>query len=100
MAKLKKWLDSNLLVLNISRIKFITFPIYNSKLPNIKQINIDNNTENLESTDKIKYLGLIVDKNLKWHDHIVFIARKIRKLIHKFHNIRDILSRKTLLIVL
>ena len=99
MAKIKNWLDSNLLALNISKTKFITFSIYNSKLPNIKQINIDNNTENLESTDKIKYLGVIVDKNLKWHDHILYITGKIRKLIHKFYNIRDILSRKTLLIV-
>ena len=97
MAIIKDWLESNLLALNISKAKFITFSMYTSKLPNIKQINIDNNTEDIETTDKIKYLG--VDKNLKWHDYILYITGKIRKLIHKFDNIRDILSRKALLIV-
>ena len=33
----------------------------------------------------MKYLGITLDKNLKWTDHIHDLTNKIRHLIHKFY---------------
>lgn len=95
MKVLKNWLDINLLSLNVAKTKFICFSSY--KNPNITEINIQNTNYVINNTKKIKYLGIIVDENLKWQEHILYITGKIRKLVRKFYLLRDILKTKTLM---
>lgn len=97
MKIIKNWLDQNLLSLNIAKTKFINFSIYKTRNYNITEINIQNTDYVIRNTKKIKYLGVIIDENLKWQEHIIYITDKIRKLIRKFYMLRDILSTKTLL---
>lgn len=97
MKKIRAWLDMNQLSLNVSKTKFIPFSIYNSNLPNFNEITIQDSTEKIKHTSTIKYLGLMIDKNLRWSEHSSHITNKIRKLIYKFYQLRDILSKKTIL---
>lgn len=97
LQKIKVWLDHNLLSLNVSKTKFISFSIYNTNLPNFNDITVQHDTEKIFSTNTIKYLGLMIDKNLRWSEHTSYITNKIRKLIYKFYQLRDIMSKKTIL---
>ena len=42
---------------------------------------------NIEEVDHFNFLGLIIDKNMKWHTHVQKVANKIRNvngILHKF----------------
>lgn len=45
-----------------------------------------------EKTDSIKYLGLMVDQNLKWKLHIEYISGRLSGLLYKFFQLRNILA--------
>lgn len=106
MREIKKWLDKNLLTLNTSKTKFLTFSKTNIGQPKTVPLlhlypcttsqttNCD--CEKIEHSDNIKYLGLTVDCKLKWELHIISLAMRIRKQIYIFKTIRNIMSLKLL----
>ena len=98
METILAWLDYNLLSFNATKTKFMTFSIYDSHQPNINELKLGKN-QTVKKIDKIKYLGIIIDKNLKWMEHVTYITSKIRKMIHKFYGLRYILSRKSLILI-
>lgn len=97
MEEIMNWLNYNLLSLNVDKTKFMTFSIYNSHLPNIKDITLQDGSKTITAVDKIKYLGITVDKNFNWMEHVLSLTNKMRKMISKFYILRDILCRGTIL---
>lgn len=104
MLKIKNWLDRNLLTLNISKTKYLTFSKTMTGQPKtfpslylhpyITSKSSNHNCEKIEHTDNIKYLGLTVDHKLNWELHINLLIKKIRKLTFIFKTIRNIISLK------
>ena len=43
----------------------------------------------IEKVNSIKYLGFIIDKELKFNDHMEFICKKIGEKIRVFRSIRN-----------
>ncbi len=64
-----EWFKANHLHLNFKKIKWSLIGTY-QKLGKATEINITVNDEHLERVDEYKYLGMIFDKNLNWHNHI------------------------------
>lgn len=106
MKEIQKWLDKNLLTLNSSKTKFLTFSKTNTGQPKTvpllhlypctsSQTTICD-CEKIEHSDSIKYLGLTVDCKLKWELHINSLVMRIRKQIYIFKTIRNIMSLKLL----
>nr|CAI5854676.1 unnamed protein product [Callosobruchus analis] len=103
------WLEHSLLSLNIEKTKFLTFAHTSRTLPTVQRLRIHNvNCDGLETcvcgnkierVESIKYLGVFLDQKLNWKDHIYYVTKKVRKLIHKFFELRHILSSKMLKIV-
>lgn len=85
LEKLSDWFKMNKLMLNIDKSKCM---IVNSKLS--RNIYIDNAV--LEEVAEIKYLGVIIDKNLNFKSHINYICKKISKKLYFFSKIRKKLS--------
>ena len=83
LCKLYDWLTSNKSTLNISKSNFvISHPKQNN--PNYKpKICLFDNEKTryatLESKEYIKYLGILIDKNLTWKHHIDTVCSKISK---------------------
>ena len=83
LCKLYDWLTSNKSTLNISKSNFVIFhPKQNN--PNYKPNlclfdNEKTGYATLESKEYIKYLGILIDKNLIWKHHIDTVSSKIRK---------------------
>lgn len=105
---ISNWLNKNLLSLNIAKTKFITFSSTNVDQPNNAKIPIHSSTcpllsncqcPNIEKTRSIKYLGIIVDQSMRWNEHMVYTTKRLRKLVYKFYQLRNILSKKVLLMV-
>lgn len=108
LSVVQRWLDFNLLTLNANKTKFLTFSISRAQQPvkNILQIHhlTCNRNENctcviIHKEKTIKYLGVIIDQHLRWSEHANFTTAKLRKMFHKFYQLREFLSIKMLTIL-
>lgn len=97
LTKVKDWLNTNKLSLNLKKTKYIAFSLTVSTRPDYSYITLED--EQINEVPKIKYLGVIVDRHMKWHEHINYISNKIRKLIYRFYCLRYILNKKNLVII-
>ena len=74
--KLHTWLLCNKLTLNISKTHYIIFHRAKHKK---YEINIEINKIVIEQVKYTKFLGVIIDDNLDWSNHISYINSKIAK---------------------
>jgi len=84
--KLVDWANKWQLKFNISKYHILHF----SKPHGYGEYNIQE--KNIKSTDKIKDLGVIIDSNLKFHDHVnsvISIANRILTIIRKTFQFTD-----------
>lgn len=95
------WLKQNILTLNVSKTKVIPFsitaktkpgPNYQIKIHSCEQYpnKISCDCPNLDLTDSIKYLGVNLDKHLRWDLHIDIQTSRVRKLIYIFKSLRHV----------
>lgn len=76
---LSKWLQCNLLTINVSKTAYMIFSAKNKKIPSYPPLTINN--EPLHKSTQERYLGLILDCRLTWKPHIDHIRGKISPLI-------------------
>ena len=55
------------------------FSIQGKKKDIASDFNMVINTETLQSSSCIKYLGIYIDSHLSWKNHVEFIAKKIKR---------------------
>jgi len=99
----QNWLRMNSLTLNVSKTKYIAFSINSRgqpgkectlKLHECQNNNLQCSCPIITKEESIKYLGVDIDKNLRWDVHINGIIKKLTKLTYFFKNLRNILTRK------
>lgn len=98
-----------LLTMNLQKTKFITFALTQASCSNLKKFIIVHDRDHctdgcdwesfIEVTDTIKYLGIHVDRLLRWKDHVMYLLKIIRSSIPKFKLLVNILPRKILFTV-
>lgn len=108
LDKIHQWLSCNLLSLNINKTKFVTFSMTIQDQPARNSIFLHKHSCDqpknchcpvVERTDCVRYLGIMVDQYLRWKEQVDFVAKKLKRMMHKFYQLRDILSHKNLKIV-
>jgi len=95
-AELEKvfiWLASNKLTLNIKKSKLMII----TKKQNIPNFCVKINGSLLEKCKSYKYLGVVIDENLKWDAHIDYITPKIAKACGALARLRNCTSMEVLL---
>ena len=99
LRKICKWLNANKLTLNIKKSNFVTFRSP-QKLMTYQPIKLfDNNSKKyilLQNKDYTKYLGIFIDCNLSWKQHINYIALKIIKTVGIIARLRHFFPSHTL----
>ena len=70
-----KWFSDNMLTLNID--KSCTIAIGTQKRLSNNNLNILAENNLLTNVNKVKYLGVTIDKNLNWNDHVSTLCAKI-----------------------
>ena len=101
LKKLYLWLVSNKLTLNTKKTNFVIFHPYQKSvyyLPQLKIFDTDTNQYvSLEMKNYVKYLGILIDKNLLWKIHIDNVATKLSKTVGLITKLRHLVPQHTLL---
>jgi hypothetical protein len=73
---IKKWFDSNLLLLNLNKTCKMQFITRNKTL---NKINIEHDNKMIIQTNFVQFLDMTVDNILSWKQHIDSIIPKLNK---------------------
>lgn len=94
LQKIKIWFDEMYLTINFEKTKYIPFSCNKSKIPHYKNIEIQINkqTFKINEVNHIKYLGITIDRFLKWDIHINILVKKLRQILFKFKQLKKILD--------
>ena len=91
LDKLNTWFALNKLALNISKTNFIIFSNHKSIEHNISVDGV-----NLQTVDSLKFLGVCIDHQITWKDHITFISNKLYKSIAIIYRASHVLDTNAL----
>ena len=94
LPKIHDWLRANKLTLNLSKSKYLIFQLrqklnYNL-LPPLTLAG-----QYLDYSFNAKYLGLIIDGHLSWHDHIEYTCSKINRKLNVMTKVKRFLGKET-----
>lgn len=92
LENISNWLKMNKLKLNLSKTKYMAF---NTKM----NITVSIDGTNIENVTYIKYLGVIIDRKLKFEEHANYICKKIAKKVGFLRRIRRKLSLSNAILV-
>ena len=94
LEHLSHWFKSNKLTLNTEKTKWILFHSLRKKssLPsNLPQILIDN--VEIKRDPVTKFLGVYLDENITWNQHISYICSKVSKNMGVLYKARNYLNK-------
>jgi hypothetical protein len=90
------WLKANRLSLNVNKTHYMIFKTKNKGIPRpLSPLMI--NGEMITEVTHTKFLGVVIDSNLNWNQHICHVEKKIAKGCAIIMKVRKFLCRKTLI---
>ena len=94
LKKIESWLTVNKLSLNIEKTKYIIFSSPR-RIPNYNNIKIYFYNKLIERVNSTTFLGVIIDKHLKWKEHIQSVRLKLSRILGILYKIKHLLNLKT-----
>lgn len=91
LSIVNRFFDINHLPLNHEKTKVMHFRTQRSIPENISNISVQLNGEPIQTVSSFKYLGLMLDSNLTWQNHINLIASKIRPVVAIMYRAKQLL---------
>ena len=98
LQKISQWFIPNKLSLNVTKTKNLFFhkPSKKDNIPLVlPKLSICNNE--IKQSESIKFLGVFLDENITWRDHIRYLENKIAKNIGLLFRSKPYLTKKCLL---
>lgn len=99
LRKITKWLNINLLTLNLEKTNYVPFSIRkNTKPPNSFTLQAHSchsfddrscDCQVLTRSNSVKYLGIQIDDSLNWEKQINVLSGRVTRLIHVFKALRN-----------
>ena len=74
LTNIHNWLLAHRLSFNVLKLNVLCFTCH----------------KKVEEVDHLNFLGLIIDRNMKWHTHVQKVANRIRNangILHKFKHV-------------
>ena len=95
LEKVTDWFRINKLSLNVEKTKFISF----RKKPSSETIsdNLMISGTNIKQVKKISFLGVLIQENLKWNEHITLKSNKISKINSLLYRLKNTVPERTLI---
>ncbi len=93
VRNLKTWFDANKLTLHLGKTNYTIF--HSTKRHHICFDQFDFDNIIINRTDTTKYLGLIIDHELSWKQHIDALCSSLIKYVGIFYKIRDCIPDDT-----
>jgi hypothetical protein len=93
LLKIENWLCRNKLTLNIDKTKWMLFSTkpLQSRFSSIK---ITISKKPFEKVDNFKYLGIKLDEQLCWNDHIDYLIKKVKTKVYLLRRLRPFICTK------
>lgn len=88
LSECHNWLISNRLTINTDKTHFLNF----SKTKD-RNINLNINNTSIKEENETKYLGVIIQNNLKWESHIKKVIQTLNKQIPLYYTLRNYVPR-------
>ena len=82
--KVNTWLRLNKLSLNVEKTKCMLF--HKRRTPPV--INFSINNRDIDRVAQFTFLGIILDENLSWKNHINMISNKLSKINGVLHRLK------------
>ena len=86
LKKVKLWLDSNKLALNIEKTNFVLFHSPQKKLTGDVRLKIGKH--DIQKTKYVKFLGVLMDEHLSWKHHTAELCKKLSRTSGIFFKVR------------
>ena len=96
MAELSQWFYANKLSLNVSKTNFMVFSPRNSQW-NINSIRIEG--KHIVKVKCAKFLGVYIDDELEWGNHIDHVAKKVSSGCFAINSSKNVLSTYNLKLI-
>ena len=93
LTNVEKWLVSNRLILNQSKTKWMLFGT-RQKLKHCPDYKIELHGKIIDRVSSFCYLGVTLDENLSWNEHVELICKRVRKRLGLLSRIRPYLTLK------
>ena len=97
MNEVIKWLNVNKLSINTTKTKYIIFKSRNKKCD--IEIDIKLNDNIIQQASHIKFLGVILDRELTWKNHINYVVKHIFKSTALIAKLRHYTNKNTLKLI-
>ena len=97
MEKISQWFKANKLSINIKETKFTLFQknSFKDEIPlKLPVLMIGNN--NIQRKSSMKLLGVLLDEQISWNDHVRTVKNKITKNIGLLHRVSEFLNEDSL----
>lgn len=95
LMKLSEWFKINKLSLNLQKTTYMVFS--KRKTYEIQPIIIDG--VQIEQSNKVKFLGVIVDQKLSWKEHILYVRNKLSSILSVLYRASHIIDVNSMLIL-
>ena len=91
LNRVAQWMESSRFILNQSKITSMLFGSWQNlaKSPNFR-IHLYGKT--LERAAKLSYLGVVLEENLSWKDHVEYVITKVSRRLGLLSRIRSCLT--------
>lgn len=92
LANITCWLRGNYLPLNIDKTKLMLIGTHQRLAP-VSDFTVHGNGRVLERVGKFKYIGVVLDQNLSWKEHVEYIGKNISSRLGMLCKARKVLPR-------
>ena len=99
MKKLHHWFIANKLTLNLKKTKFMLFSKKRETKSKEKKFKININNYCIKQVCEMKYLGVILDNKMNWHNHIQYVCTKLAKAAGIIYKVRNKTPQKVLMLL-
>ena len=82
LRKIKRWLESNRLALNIDKTNFVLFHSSSKKITEFITIKIGR--KKIKQENHVRFLGVLLDSTLSWKTHIAELSKNYQELLACF----------------
>lgn len=90
------WCNSNKLSINLKKNKYMLFqPTQKVNIRDIPVINVNNHI--IDRVNTYPFLGIILDDQLKWTDHVNRLCSKLKQNLYMLNSVKHLLPKKQLL---
>lgn len=92
LCALSEWMKCNKLKVNVTKTKSMVIGVQSLCKIFLSKCHFSIDGCTIELVETFRYLGVIIDKNLKFHDHVDFICKKVSQKLGVLRRVSECLS--------